>query len=279
MEPWPCWATFGLMAPPDPLRHARGIDALLDLMATLRGPDGCPWDRQQSLETLLPYAIEEVYEVVEAVEGGDPARHRDELGDLLLQVVFQARIREEQGHFDFDDVARGITEKLVRRHPHVFGDGHAEDASAVRMQWERIKAKERGADVRSLEEAMPKGMPSLLAATRVGEKAARDGLDWPDATAVLGKVDEEFDELCGANADGDTERIEEELGDMLFALTSFARHRGIDPERALRGSLRRFARRHRRLVEIARSAGVEPAAAMADQIDDWWSQAKSEERA
>src|SRR5512136_2668957 len=216
-------------------RTSDAVERLLSIMARLRGPDGCPWDREQTLATLRPYVLEETYEVLEAIDSGDPEAHREELGDLLLQIVFQARIAEEEGRFDFAGVADAISEKLLSRHPHVFGAGatdpaarpapdapRAEDADAVLRQWASLKKKENQAKGRgrSVLEGVPREMPALARAERLSEKASRVGFDWPDAAGARAKVSEELQELDEAIGQGDRARIEDELGDLLFAVAN-----------------------------------------------------------
>ncbi|MCK6569513.1 nucleoside triphosphate pyrophosphohydrolase [Myxococcota bacterium] len=223
---------------------------LVGIMARLRSPGGCPWDREQTLSTLRPYLLEETYEVLDAMEAGDAREHCEELGDLLLQVVFQARVREEAGDFDIADVAQAIADKLVRRHPHVFGDGSvvADDAATVVKNWSEIKAAEKasaGTQRKSALDGVPAALPALLRATRIGEKAAAAGFDWREAGGVLDKLDEEALELREAVARGDRASIEAEMGDYLFTLVNACRHLGIDAESALRGTTRRFEQRFR----------------------------------
>lgn len=228
------------------------FDRLVTIMARLRAPDGCPWDREQTLETLRKYVVEETYEVLEAIEQGDPKAHCEELGDLLLQVVFQARIREEEGAFAAADVANAISDKLERRHPHVFGDRSviAEDAATVVQNWAAIKAQEKaaaGPGPKSALDGVPQAMPALQRAMRIGEKAAVAGFDWRAIGGVLDKLDEEAAELRAALASGDSAAIEGELGDYLYTIVNVCRHLNVDAEAALRQTTRRFEQRFRRL--------------------------------
>jgi tetrapyrrole methylase family protein/MazG family protein/ATP diphosphatase len=247
-------------------------------MQHLLGPSGCPWDREQTFETLRPYIIEEAYEVVDAIDRGVPDRLCEELGDLLMQVVFLAELARARGWFGPDDVIAAISEKMVRRHPHVFGDAHASTAEEVLARWERWKARERAAKGQSegALDGVPVAMPALLRAVRIGEKAARVGYDWPDARGVRAKVDEELRELDEAVATGDRPQIEHELGDVLFALANWARQSGIDPEAALRGALDRFTRRFKAAEARAREAGVALGALNTEELDRLWQQAKDE---
>ena len=225
------------------------LTALVEVMETLLGPEGCPWDKEQTLRTLRPYVLEEAFEVVEAIDGGKAADHREELGDLLFQIVFQSALAERAGQFDVDDVARGIAAKMVRRHPWVFGDEpvDTQGGEVALARWEAQKAREKGARVheRGALGGVPVALPALLRAYRVGEKAAAVGYDWPDATAARHKVDEELAEMDEALASGDAEAFEAELGDLLFALVSLGRKRGVDAESALRSTLARFSDRFR----------------------------------
>src|SRR5512139_2962216 len=225
--------------------HAPSFEDLVAIMDRLRGPDGCPWDREQTLRTLRPYVLEETYEVLEAIDAGDPREHCEELGDLLLQIVFQAQLAKEESKFDFADVAEAISSKLVSRHPHVFGDAKVKDAEGVLRQWAALKREEKKAKGggRSVLEGVPREMPALARADRLTEKASRVGFDWPDAAGARAKVTEELSELDEAIASGDRVAVEHELGDALFALANLGRKLGLPPEEALRGSVRRFISR------------------------------------
>lgn len=241
-------------------------------MRTLLAPDGCPWDREQTLKTLRPYVIEEAYEVVDAIDQGRPGPLREELGDLLLQVVFQAELASRQGWFGIDDVVEAICEKLTRRHPWVFGDEQVDDASGAVNQWERIKAKEK--KERGALGGVPVALPGLLRALRIGEKASAVGYDWPDAGGARDKITEELRELDDAVAEGNRDAIEHELGDVLFALVSFARKQELDPEAALRGTLDRFAARFGVVEHNARTVGKELRDYSDAELDAMWEQAK-----
>ncbi len=229
---------------------------LVNIMAMLRSPNGCPWDKEQTPQTLKPYLIEETYEVLDALEAEDWAELKEELGDLLLQIVFYAQLMTEAGEFTIDEVAQAIADKMTRRHPHVFGDLKVGSTAEVSQNWAKIKAQEkrakkgeRGGGDRSILAGVPKGAPALIQAQRLGEKAARVGFGWPSAPAVFEKVTEEYRELAAALATPHTERQEHELGDLLFALTSLARHLGLDAESALRKTSRRFSKRFRYIEE------------------------------
>jgi len=249
---------------------------LVEIMARLRSPGGCPWDREQSPESLRPYVIEEAYEVVEAIERGDPDALRDELGDLLLQVVFQSQLAAEAGRFTIADVAAAIADKLVRRHPHVFGDVEVRDADEVMRNWRRIKAEEQRA--RGIEPdplaGVPAGLPALARAQHLGEKARQLGLDWPDITGVLAKLREEQAELEAAVAAGDRTAAAQELGDVLLTLTSIARHLDVPAEMALRDATDRFVGRARRAANVAATRGTALADLAEDERERLWALAK-----
>jgi MazG family protein len=257
-------------------RSAQAVEKLLAIMARLRGPGGCPWDREQTLRTLRPYVLEETYEVLEAMEAGDPREHCEELGDLLLQIVFQARIAEEAGQFDFADVAEAIAGKLVRRHPHVFGNAQVKDAEGVMRQWVALKREEKAArgGGRSVLEGVPRELPALARAERLTEKASRIGFDWPDAAGARAKVDEELGELDEAMAGGDPGRIEDELGDVLFAVANLARKLSLPPEEALRGAVGRFIARFEHVERELERRGIRHGTASLEEMDRLWDEAK-----
>jgi MazG family protein len=261
-------------------RAQAAVERLLTIMERLRGPQGCPWDREQTLRTLRPYVLEETYEVLEALDAGDPAAHCEELGDLLLQIVFQAQISREEGRFEFADVANAISDKLVSRHPHVFGDAEAKDSDAVLRQWAALKREEKkakgGGD--SVLEGVPREMPALARADRLTEKASRIGFDWPDAGGAREKLAEEIGELDEAIAGGDREAIEHELGDALFALANLARKLSVAPEEALRGAVARFVNRFGHIERELARRGVGHGQATLAEMDALWNEAKSLER-
>jgi MazG family protein len=256
---------------------AEAMDRLLAIMERLRGPGGCPWDREQTLTSLRPYVLEETYEVLEAIDAGDPREHCEELGDLLLQIVFQAQLTREAGQFAFQDVATAISEKLVARHPHVFGDAEVKDADGVLRQWAELKRKEKAArgGGHSVLEGVPREMPALARADRLTEKASRVGFDWPDAGGARSKVDEELRELDEAIAAGEQAEIEHELGDALFALANLGRKLGIAPEEALRGAVRRFIERFQHVERELARASIPPGKATLAQMDELWNEAKA----
>jgi MazG family protein len=255
------------------------IDRLRAIMVALRNPErGCPWDREQTWATIAPHTLEEAYELADAIGRGDAAHVRDELGDLLFQVVFQARIAEEQGLFDFDAVAAAISDKLERRHPHVFGTTTVSSAAEQTRAWEEHKAAERraaGSAVGTLD-GVVLGLPALTRAAKLGRRAAGVGFDWSRASDVLAKVDEERRELEGALADGRTSVVEEELGDLLFSLAQFARHSGLDPEASLRSANAKFERRFQRMEARLAEQGRSPRDATPDELEMLWAQAKQE---
>jgi MazG family protein len=252
------------------------VTKLVGLMQRLLAPGGCPWDREQTLETLVPYLVEETYEVVDALAAGDVDDHREELGDLLLQIAFQSELRFAEGKFGIDDVARGIVTKLVRRHPHVFGDQVAKDAEAVLANWAKLKAaekKEKGKH--GALHGIPASAPALLRATRAGEKASAVGFDWPDAKGPREKIEEELREFDEAWARGDRAEMQRELGDALQAVVNLARKLGLDAEQALRDSTDRFARRFRHIELALEAEGRSIADADAAEQDRLWNVAKA----
>ena len=238
------------------------IAAPLEIMAALRTPvTGCAWDLEQTSRTLAPFAIEEAHEVVDAIERGDPDDLRDELGDLLLQVVFHAQIAREAGHFAFEDVVRAISTKMIRRHPHVFGDGPARSPAEVQAVWSAVKAQEkaerarRRGDGEGLLGAVPAGRPALARAVALQAKAATVGFDWDDAHLVIAKIREELDEVEAALGVLDQDAVVDEVGDVLFAMANLARHLRVDPEAALRGSNAKFIRRFRFIERTVDTSG------------------------
>jgi MazG family protein len=267
-------------------KSAEAMERLLRIMDKLRDPGGCPWDREQTLRSLTPYLLEEAHEVIEAIESGDAQHHREELGDLLFQVVFQARIAREEGKFDFAGVCEAISDKLTRRHPHVFGDVTVSGSREVVKNWERIKAderKEKGQEARSAIGGVPVSLPALVRAERLTEKAGAVGFDWPDSKSVLDKVREELAELEEAMASGASDdpgaraRIENELGDLLFALANLGRWVKVHPEEALRGTLRRFENRFQFIEEKLRERGRTPRESNLAEMDALWNVAKKRE--
>lgn len=288
----------------------RAMTALLELMARLRNPDnGCPWDQKQTFATIAPFTIEEAYEVADAIERGDPVQIRDELGDLLFQVVFHAQMAQERGWFDFAQVAGAIHEKLVRRHPHVFGDVRAAGDAELSRNWEEMKARERaeaaarggvgsvggkvadvgrnggaaGAEISALAD-VPRGLPALIRAAKLGKRAGRVGFDWPDARGVREKVSEELREVddavaaAGGAGAGASPEVVEEMGDLLFALANWSRHLKLDAEEALRAANSKFERRFRDMESLARERGLALERLSPEEWEGLWQEAKMAER-
>jgi MazG family protein len=255
------------------------LERLLRIMERLRDPaTGCPWDREQDWASIAPHTIEEAYELADAISRGEPDAVRDELGDVLFQVVFQARIAQERGLFDFDAVAATIADKLERRHPHVFADARIESAAAQSHAWELHKRAERAAKGQGTGalDGVTVGLPALTRATKLGSRAAKVGFDWPDTRGVLEKVQEELGELQHELAAGDLERAHEELGDLLFSLAQAARHLGIDAEASLRDASGKFERRFRRVEALLAAEGLAPTDVDMERLEALWGRAKRE---
>ncbi|MGE3334046.1 MAG: nucleoside triphosphate pyrophosphohydrolase [Rhodospirillaceae bacterium] len=277
-------------APPRPQASPdQSIQDLLDIMARLRDPNGgCPWDIEQTFATIAPYTIEEAYEVADAIARRNMPALKDELGDLLFQVVFHARMAEEAGLFAFPDVVGAISDKMIRRHPHVFGAAKFENVAAQTEAWENMKAAERAAAGEpgtppSVLDGLPAGLPALKQAEKLQKRAARVGFDWTEAKDILGKIQEELDEVraeCEAEgAAHSSARLTDEIGDLLFACVNLARKSGIDPGMALRGTNLKFERRFRRVEALLLAAGKSPDQASLEEMEDLWVKAKHEERA
>ena len=274
------------------MQPSRDISRLNEIMAALRTPEtGCPWDLEQTFATIAPYTLEEAYEVADAIERGDVANLREELGDLLLQVVFHARMAEEEGRFDFGDVVDAITRKLIRRHPHVFGDARDLSSDEVKALWGRIKAEEKreraearradgapAADATGALAGVPLALPALTRALKLQEKAGKVGFDWNDPRAVLAKLREEIDEVEAELEANDAERVAGEVGDLLFAVANLARHLRVDPEAALRSANAKFERRFAHIESRLGEVGRAPADATLDEMEALWSEAKQRER-
>ncbi len=255
------------------------IDRLRSIMARLRDPEqGCPWDREQTWSTIAPHTIEEAYELADAIQRGDHDEVRDELGDLLFQVVFQSRIAEEHGMFTLDDVADAISDKLERRHPHVFGDADVRSVAEQSAAWESHKASERRARGRGegALDGVAVTLPALTRAAKLGKRAARVGFDWTRASDVLAKVDEECRELKQSIASADDARVRDELGDLLFSVAQLARHLGADPEQALRAGSDKFERRFRWIEARLAGQGRSPTDADPDELETLWARAKQD---
>ena len=265
------------------MKSSRDIARLIEIMAALRTPQtGCPWDLEQNFETIAPYTLEEAYEVADAIARGDLADLRDELGDLLLQVVFHARMAQERGAFDFGDVVQSITEKLLRRHPHVFGDAQGLTPRAVEGLWERIKAQEKAErnvhhEQKGALAGVPLALPALTRALKLQSKAGKVGFDWNDPHAVLAKIREEADEIESALAGGQGDQAAAEVGDLLFAVVNLARHLGADPEAALRATNEKFERRFGYIEQALASAGKTPEQSTLAAMDELWNEAKQRE--
>ncbi|HYS78238.1 MAG TPA: nucleoside triphosphate pyrophosphohydrolase [Candidatus Dormibacteraeota bacterium] len=255
------------------------MDRLKRIMDRLRGPDGCPWDREQTYETLATFLLEETYETLEAMTSGVPSAHREELGDLLFQIVFQARIAKERGEFDLEDVMREVGDKIVRRHPHVFGDGALSTSDQVLAQWEQIKNEERrGRTGGSMFDSVPEQLPALLKALRISSKAARVGFDWPDLDGVMRKVDEETTELRRALRARRRAAIREEIGDLLFTIANVARRAGVDPELALQAANRKFIDRFRHVETRLVREGLRAAPEHRNRMETLWEESKNRVR-
>ncbi len=260
--------------------EAAGIDRLIELMRRLREPEhGCPWDLKQDFRSIAPFTIEEAYEVADAIERGDMGDLTDELGDLLLQVVYHAQMAAEAGSFDWNDVVAAITAKMIRRHPHVFGDWSRDDF--VSGSWEKLKDAERAATgtVReSVLDGVPAGLPGMTRAVKLQNRAARVGFDWPDISGVLAKIREESDELAEAQATGDPDRIEDEYADLLFVMANLGRHLKVDPEAALRRVNAKFERRFTAVEAELAAQGRSPGEATLADMDAIWTRIKQAEK-
>jgi len=246
-------------------------------MARLRAPDGCPWDHKQTPETLTPYIIEEAHELVDAIQEGDPAHVCEELGDLLFQIIFQARIGSERGEFDIADVIARIHEKMTRRHPHVFGGTEVADAEEVKKNWARIKEEEGHKKEESVLGRVPRSLPALLRGRRLTENAAVVGFDWPVVDDVLKKLDEEYAELRAAIQNGSAAQVEDEYGDLLFVMVNLSRFLKLDPERALNATIEKFTRRFHYIEKTAAEQGKKLEAMTLADMDRLWDEAKEKE--
>ncbi len=256
------------------------FERLLEIMGRLRGPEGCPWDREQTRESLKPFLLEEAYEVLEAIESQRPAALEEELGDLLFQVIFHAHIAAERQEFAVVDVLDRLVDKMVSRHPHVFGDASVETPEEALAQWETIKqheAREAGTP-RSIIDGVPRALPSLIRAQRVTSKAARVNFDWPDARAAWSKVEEECREAAAALAAADRTRLEEELGDVLFSVVNVARLSSVDAEHALHGAIEKFRRRFTSMEGALRARGKSVGAVSPEELEQSWEAVKAQER-
>lgn len=257
------------------------LQRLLTIMKTLRDPQlGCPWDRKQTFTTIAPYTLEETYEVLDAIARQDHQDLRDELGDLLFQVVFYAQMGQEQGLFDFDQICNAISDKLERRHPHIFGGATAADSEAVSARWEQLKADERAEKaLHSVLDDIPRALPALMKTHKIQQRCAAIGFDWNTLGPVLDKVYEELDEVMheARQAVVDERKLAEEIGDLLFAAVNLSRHLGHKAENALQAANRKFERRFRQVEEIVRRNGLQPQEATLEQLEDAWQQVKQQE--
>lgn len=253
------------------------FERLVEIIARLRGPDGCPWDREQTSESIKPNLLEESYEVLEAIDNADMPELCEELGDLMMQAVFHAQFASERGDFAIEDSLRSINEKLIRRHPHVFGETQVAGSDEVLHNWEEIKRSEKGYEKRtSALDGVPKAMPALARAMEISKKAAKAGFEWPDIDAVVDKLEEEVGELKEELASGDRHRIFEEVGDLLFTVVNVARWCSVDSEDALRVMIERFSARFRKIEEAARSSGRSIEEMTIHEMDAVWDRAKQE---
>jgi MazG family protein len=263
---------------PDPGAFEARFEGVLELLRRLRAPDGCPWDREQTPRSLLPYLIEEAHEVAHAIEAGDDESARDELGDLLLHLAFQIVIAEEEGRFDMRAVAGGLIAKMIRRHPHVFGEAEYAGAGHQAM-WERLKREEKGAAAGGVPDGvigrLPEHLPALVRAHRMQEKVASVGFDWRDASGARRKVAEEIEETDREAAAGTPESLEEEFGDLLFAIVNWGRLLGVHPDTALRRANRKFESRFRRLESLAHERGIDIEDSSLEVLDELWEEIKS----
>lgn len=261
-----------------PTDQSNRFERIMSIMRRLRAPGGCPWDAEQSHDSLKRYLLEEAYEVIEAIDSNSDELLKEELGDLLLQPVFHAAIAEERGAFTMDDVLDTLADKLIRRHPHVFGDSQIADSQAQIENWERIKKQEKGEQRRSALSGIPPHLPALLKAQKITEKASRVGFDWEHVDQVMAKVMEELHEFEEALASGDQEHTEAELGDLLFAIANLGRFLALDTEEALRKTINRFQSRFRYIEEQLHAQGGTLQDAGLEQMDALWEEAKRKER-
>lgn len=268
------------MAVSYPAKETYSVDDLLEIMRLLRSPDGCPWDREQTHESIRSDFLEETHEALEAINNGDAAALEEELGDVLLQVVFHSRIEEEKGVFSFADVVDGICKKLIVRHPHVFGQVTVDSTGQVLQNWDAIKRETKGGKTQAeLLSAVPRSLPALMRAGKVQNRARRVGFDWPDISGALEALDSEAAELKEALAAGDAAAIEEEMGDLLFSAVNVSRFAGTDAEQALTRSTDKFVRRFAVVEQLAAERGIDMAAASIEKLDELWAEAKQVGRA
>ncbi|HEY2843181.1 MAG TPA: nucleoside triphosphate pyrophosphohydrolase [Bryobacteraceae bacterium] len=255
---------------------AAGFTRLIEIMARLRSPQGCPWDREQNFDSIKPYLLEETYEVMDAIDARDWEGLADELGDLLLQVVFFSQMAQEAGHFDVSDAIEAINSKLIRRHPHVFADGDAKTSDEVLRKWDEIKATEKAAKPKpkGLLAGVPRSLPALMEARQIAGRAAGAGFDWKNVDQVLDKLREELAELDQARTAGSQEGLQDEIGDLLFVIVNIARFLKVDPEQALRGTNSKFRRRFAHVEQGLEAQGKSPREATIEEMEDLWQDAK-----
>jgi len=255
-------------------------DALISLvriMERLRAPDGCPWDAKQTEETIKIYLLEEAYEVLDAIENKDPKGTCEELGDLLFMIIFLSQIARERNQFTLLNVLKGIKDKMIRRHPHVFGDKKVRDAGEVSENWARIKMEEKKQSLVGILDKIPPSLPALLRAHRLSQRAAQFGFDWADKKEIWNKVREEFSELQDAIEDGDKNKVKEEIGDLIFSLVNLSRHWGLNAEDVLRGANKKFVARFNRMVNKLKEKGIDIREASLDKMDEAWEQIKEDD--
>ncbi len=261
-------------------KHLVNTQRLLNIMSALRDPNtGCPWDRKQTFETIVPYTLEEAYEVADAIENGDFEELHGELGDLLFQVIFYAQMGQEEGHFDFESIAGKMADKLERRHPHVFGEQEYVSDEHLKRNWEQqkqLERQEKGATNKSLLDNLPQGFPSLSIAQKIQKRVGRHGFDWPDIAGVIDKIEEELLEVKEAIASQDKAHIEEEIGDLLFAMVNLSRHLDFDAETALRKSNKKFEKRFRLLESGLAERNLSVSDASLEQLEAAWQEAKGQ---
>ncbi len=263
------------------MRSGERLEKLVELMRRLRGPEGCPWDREQTLDSLRPFILEEAYELVDAIENQkhqEPRAIQEETGDLLLEVLFVSQICAEAGLFTLSDVMRDLEEKIVRRHPHVFGSQAANDAGEALAHWEEVKASEKKPGQPSILKPIPRALPALVRAAKLSSQAARVGFDWPAMDQILDKLREELDELERARASGHQDAMTEEMGDVLFVVVNIARHLGVDPELALRSANRKFEDRFRHIEEQLEAQGRPLSESTLEEMEALWQEAKEKKR-
>ncbi len=259
--------------------NTKPLDRVLDIMRKLRDPEkGCPWDREQTLDSLKPFLIEECYELIDAIDSGDVEKHKDELGDMLLQIVFQVQLRQEKGQFGFDDICTVLAEKLIRRHPHVFGDVTVTGSKDVLTKWEEIKNKEKKTGKRSVVDGVPNHLPALMKAHQVQSRAARVGFDWSAIHDVMAKLEEELEETKEAMRSGNKEHIAEEIGDLLFSVVNLSRFQKLHAEELLAATVRKFSRRFQAVESQVHAAGKQMTDCTVAELDEFWNAVKREER-